>query len=99
MESPIISTIPAKYRGRRLIHGEESQPYQTIFEQSSTQQFELGTLLEYDDGRKFRYAKNGAVALSKAYMTCGATNEAKFIEELQSTSYAYGAVGAYEKWI
>lgn len=96
MESPIISTLPTSYRKQRLIYGDEMQPYQSIFEQSADQQFELGSLLWYSDGRKFRYSLAGATALSKAYMTCGATNEAKLVEEAQATSYAYGAVGAYE---
>lgn len=95
MESPIISTLPSTFRNKRIINGEETQPYQNIYEQSATQQYELGTLLMYND-RKFRYSLAGATALSKAYMTCGMTNEAKLVEELQSTSYAYGAVGAYE---
>lgn len=37
---------------------------QGIMEESETQQHALGTLIELQDGRKFRYCKNGAVALA-----------------------------------
>jgi len=38
-------------------------PAQGIYNESSTQKAVLGTRLEFNDGRVFRYAKNGATAL------------------------------------
>ena len=37
---------------------------QGIMQESATQKFPLGKLVVLDDGRKFRYCKNGAVALA-----------------------------------
>jgi len=73
-----------------------AEPKQTIFEQSATQQYELGTQLWYPDGRKFRYAYNGGVALTKAYMTCSATNTANCVAEAQGTSGTSVEVGDQE---
>jgi hypothetical protein len=44
-------------------------PYNSIYSTSSTQEFALGTVLDLDDGRRFRYALNGAVALGAGAMT------------------------------
>jgi hypothetical protein len=42
---------------------------QGIMSESETQQYPLGRLLHLDDGRKFRYARAGAVALDPGKMT------------------------------
>jgi hypothetical protein len=44
-------------------------PFNSVYAQSATQEFALGARLELWDGRKFRYAKAGASALSKGKMT------------------------------
>ena len=51
-----------KYTKGPLVQG-DTIPHQEWFEESATQQFELGTRLELSDGRVFRYAKAGAAAL------------------------------------
>ena len=86
--------VPSYPRG--ILYGDQVQPYQTEYEQSATQQYTLGTLLEYADGRKFRYARNGGVALAKAYMTCGASVVANVQAETQTTSGAAVAIGDQE---
>jgi hypothetical protein len=58
---------PTFERGIRF--GPQACPEQGIYEESSTQQYALGTKWVYGDGRVFRYARNGAVALAKALMT------------------------------
>lgn len=47
---------------------EPTVPIKSIYEASETQKFRLGTIFETNDGRLFRYAKAGAVALDMAYM-------------------------------
>lgn len=44
-------------------------PLSSVYAESADQKFALGTRLELWDGRVFRYAKNGAVALGKGKMT------------------------------
>jgi hypothetical protein len=46
----------------------------------------IGTQLVYADGRKFRYAKNGSSALTKALMTAGTAIVANCTDQLQNTS-------------
>jgi hypothetical protein len=67
-----------------ILYGSQAEPLQGIYEESETQNFRLGTLLVYPDGRKFRYARNGAVALSKALMTQSEANDAALIDEIQT---------------
>lgn len=68
LEKPSLLTEPIFPKG--IIWGDESEPLQGIYEQSVSQKYRLGTSLIYgSDGRKFRYAKNGGVALAKALMT------------------------------
>lgn len=76
--------------------GRGEQPLQDIYETSETQKHALDSLLVYPDGRAFRYAKNGAVALSKALMTQAAALETKCTEELQTTSGANVEIGDVE---
>lgn len=75
------------------------QPLQDIYETSAAQKHGLDTLLKYPDGRKFRYALNGAVALSKALMCQSAvlaTDYSKFMEIVQTGTGANVAVGDQE---
>ena len=92
-EGVFTLTVPSYPRG--IILGDESEPRQTIHEESSTQQYTLGTQLWYGDGRKFRYASSGA-ALSKAYMTCSATNTPNCVAEAQGTSGVNVEIGDME---
>jgi hypothetical protein len=71
------------------INTENEHPTQTIYDESETQNYKLGTQLIYGDGtgRKFRYAKNGGTALVQAYMTQTAVEESKFVAIVQ-TGYA-----------
>lgn len=93
-EGPFQLTVPSFPRG--IILGDESEPFQSIYEQSLTQKYTLGTQLVYGDGRKFRYTKNGGIALAKAYMTSGATVVANVQAETQTTSGASAVVGDQE---
>lgn len=87
-------TIPSYPRA--LINGALGEPVQGIYETSSTQEYELGTKLTYPDGRVFRYAENGAVALAKAYMTSSEALYARAVDELQSTYGTSADVGDVE---
>ena len=53
----------------KVIDGDREPPHMTIYDTEVDQTIELGTKLEYSDGRRFRYTKNGGVVLTKAYMT------------------------------
>ncbi len=77
-----ILTEPNYPRG--IIFGDVVRPHQSIYEQSATQTHKLGTKLEYGDGRKFRYSKNGAVALVQALMTQTAVEESKAVAIVQT---------------
>lgn len=79
-----------------IINGEKEEPLIGIYETSSDQKYALGTLLEYNDGRAFQYARAGAIALVKAYMTSAEAVDAKLIDELQGTSGTSVEVGDYE---
>lgn len=63
-------------------------PFNSIYAESSTQEFALGTKLELADGRIFRYALNGAVALAAGYM-CDAKGPVA-----HHTNIATGAIAA-----
>jgi hypothetical protein len=65
---------------------------QGILEESATQNYVLGTLKRDRYGRKFRYCKNGAVALVAGYMTQGPAVVTNYTEEVQ-TGYA-NAIGS-----
>lgn len=91
LEGVLTLTPPSYSRG--IILGDTEQPKQTIYEESSTQQFHLGTKLVYTDGRVFRYARNGGTALVKGYMTTGEALYARVVEELQSTSGTSQEIG------
>lgn len=94
IEGGLTLTAPSYPRG--IILGDVTEPKQSIYEQSATQQFTLGTVLEYADGRKFRYAKNGTVALTKALMTSAVALTANCYEQAQSTSGTSVEIGDLE---
>jgi hypothetical protein len=66
------------------LFGPTASAKQGVYEESETQNFALGTKWVYGDGRTFRYAKNGAVALGKALMTQTQVVETKLIEIAQT---------------
>ena len=70
-----------------VIFGDVAQPKQSIYEQSATQNYMLGTRLIYGDGREFRYARAGAVALAKALMCHGSIARTELFEEDQTGNY------------
>lgn len=78
-------TLTPPVFSKRLILGDTEQPVQSIYETSSTQKHAIGTKLVYPDGRVFRYARNGGVALSKALMCSGATLDSKCYTIAQTT--------------
>jgi len=94
IEGGMQLTAPCFSKG--LILGDTEQPKQTIYEQSATQQYQLGTKLWYSDGRVFRYAKNGTVALSKAYMTSGPAIVANCYDIVQTGIGGNVAIGDQE---
>lgn len=55
-----------------------------LFTASATQQHALGRRCELADGRKFRYCKNGAVALSSGLMVQAAAPVAELSNEIQT---------------
>jgi hypothetical protein len=94
-ETPFILSEPIWTKGP--LFGDVNQPRtQGIYEQSETQQYELGTQLRFNDGRIFRYAKNGGTALVKNLMNSAEDQDAKLVAETQSTSGAGVAVGDRE---
>jgi hypothetical protein len=70
--------------------GPFSASKQSPYEESAAQKYELGTKWVYGDGRIFRYAKNGGVALGKAKMTQTQVVETKLLEVAQ-TAHAQAA--------
>ena len=76
------------------INGETMEPLIGIYEESATQPYALGTLLEYNDGRAFQMCRAGGVALSKALMTSAEAVDAKLLDEIQTAKTQ--AVGDYE---
>jgi hypothetical protein len=94
LEGGLQLSVPELAEG--LLDGTTNQPIQSIYEQSATQKYALGTRLEYPDGRVFRYAKNGAVALSKALMTSSAAISAYGLEEAQATYGTAAEIGDIE---
>jgi hypothetical protein len=63
-------------------------PDRNIFVPTASQLFMAGAIHELDDGRRFRYCENGAVALTKALMTQQAAAIAGWQDELQTTGTA-----------
>ena len=75
-------TIPTFESGP--IIGPAAQPRQSIYEESATQQYALGTKYITSDGRIFRYCKNGADALGKAKMLQTQVVQTKLLEVAQT---------------
>lgn len=69
----------------RVVH---EQDFRDI---SSTKLMPLGTVAETDDGRRFRYALNGAVALAPGKVTVAAAVVANHINRTVSTSNTVGS--------
>lgn len=57
---------------------------QTILEENVAQQYTIGTKMRMKDGRTFRYAKAGSVALVKGFMCQGPAVVANYTEEVQT---------------
>jgi hypothetical protein len=70
-----------------IIFGTNAEPKQSIYEQSIDAQYLLGTKLQYSDGREYRYARAGAVALVKSLMTQGAVADADLNAEDQTANF------------
>ena len=74
-----MATLLEPQYARGILNERQTEPYQSIYEDSATQHFMLGTKLELGDGRVFRYASNGGVALVQARMNqSGVTATAYF---------------------
>jgi len=69
-------------------------PDSYVYSSSTDQKYALGTLLDLEDGRRFRYAKNGATILYKALMAQAAAIETKWETITQTAKTA--AVGDYD---
>ena len=94
IESGLTLAAPSYPGG--IIFGDQSEPIQRWYEQSSTQSYEPGTLLIYGDGRKYRYAYDSGSGITKARIAVGASQEAKIIGETQSTSGTSVEIGDQE---
>lgn len=68
-----------------------SVPDHYIYTTSTTQKYALGSILDLPDGRRFRYAQAGGVALAIALMCQSAAEQAEWIDEIQTGKS--GAVG------
>ena len=79
-----------------IIFAGDGEPIQSVYEESSTQQYRCGTKLVYPDGRIFRYAQDGGTGLSKALMTEAEVDYAYCDAETQSTYGTSAAVGDIE---
>lgn len=95
IEGAMQLTLPS-YACPGILLGDVSEPLQSIYETSSTQNYELGTKLVYGDGRIFRYGKNGGTNLAKAYMTTGEALNARALEEAQATYGTSAEIGDVE---
>jgi hypothetical protein len=91
-----VLTLTRPSFAKDIILASDGEPIQSIYEESLTQEYHLGTKLIYNDGRIFRYAKNGGTALSKALMTQGETIYAYSDDETQSTYGGSANVGDIE---
>jgi hypothetical protein len=76
---------------QRCYDAEEEMPRQGIYEQSATQNDHIGTKLVFPDGRVFRYAQCGAVAITRNLMqqgpdpaAAGSPSSSKFLSITQT---------------
>lgn len=90
----VLQLTPPSYADDIIFAG-DGEPIQSIYEESSSQNYRVGTKLVYPDGRVFRYCKAGET-LSKALMTAAPENYAYCDAETQSTSGASADVGDVE---
>lgn len=75
---------------KSTMNGDTAVPVASIYEQTATQKFPLGTEFSTQDGRKFRYAKAGAVALVNSYMCQAPVEIAHHKEVVIGTAAAVG---------
>jgi len=57
---------------------------QGIYEESSVQKTDLGRFIDFEDGRRFRYCKNGAVGLTIGVMTMAPALVANHKDQVQT---------------
>ena len=76
-------TQPITNYDNTIINGSLGEPYQSIYEVASTQQYQVGTKLEYGDGRIFRYSRAGG-AIGNALMSQQAVVETKLVAIAQT---------------
>ena len=69
-------------------------PDNFVYSSTSDQKYALGTILDLEDGRRFRYAEVGAVIAYKALMCQGPVAVANWETEVQTAKTA--AVGDYD---
>jgi len=93
-DAPSILTPPVF--GKGLLFGDVEQPKQGIFETSESQLLAVGTLVTFNDGRKYRYNKNGGVLLAKGLMNSGAALDTDLEAETQTVIGANVGIGDVE---
>ena len=91
----VLTLAPTSYP-KGVIFGDTSEPLHNEYEQSASQKYHFGTLLEYSDGRMFRYGQAGGDALSKALMTQGPALTTNIVAETQGTSGTSVEIGDQE---
>ena len=72
---------------RGIVFADNAEPKQSVFETNSDQQYLLGTKLVYSDGRAYRYARAGAVALTKNLMCQKGIDDADYNAEDQTGNF------------
>jgi hypothetical protein len=72
------------------IFGSKSEPLQSIYEVSATQNYKLGTLY-HNRGRTFRYARAGGTQLAKNLLNAAAAQDAQAITSTIQTGYGASA--------
>jgi len=83
--------------GKGLFFGDVEQPLQGIFETSETQKLMVSAKLEFNDGRIYRYNRNGGVIAAKSgLMNSGPAVNTDLEAETQTTIGANVAVGDVE---
>lgn len=70
-----------------IIFGDVDQPLQSPYQTSATQKYLMGTELVFSDGRHYRYARAGAVAISKALMQQSGLDQAELFEVDQTQTF------------
>lgn len=83
--------------GKGLFFGDVEQPKQGIFEVSETQKLMVSAKLEFNDGRIYRYNKNGGtIAAKSGLMNSGPAVESKLEQETQAAVGGTVKVGNVE---